>query len=146
MKQIKHTNIVFKSANDVDNLNDLNEDKIKKQINTYYQICQFKNKFTKKYETRKIVFDELGKILKIYEKEYNYEELSIFMKHHRENKYKIYSVYSIQDVELPTTTDIICCQSELLNNDIVDNINNNMNNYLEYDKMKENGLSNKFLK
>lgn len=40
-------------------------------IDTYYQICQYKNKPSNLYETRKIIFDEKGKILKTYERSYN---------------------------------------------------------------------------
>ncbi len=108
----EHNKITF-----VKQINKFDELEPKKQINTYYQICQFKNKFTKKYETRKIIFDESGEILKIFEREYNHDELDKFIKHHRQNKFKMYPTNDISLIELPTTTDIICCQSELLNND-----------------------------
>lgn len=98
-------------------VDDFNEFKPKRKISSYYQICQFKSQFTKKYETRKIIFNEMGEILKIYERDYKYEELSIFMKHHRENKFKMYPTNDISQIEMPSTADIICCQSELLNTD-----------------------------
>lgn len=89
----------------------------KKEINTYYQICQFKSKFTKKYQTRKIIFNEYNEIIKIFEREYNFDELNYFMKHHRQNKYKLYPYDDISNIEMPSSVDIICCKSELLNND-----------------------------
>jgi hypothetical protein len=107
-----NTKITFVKPSD--NTNEL--DPVTK-INTYYQICQFKNKFTKKYDTRKIVFNEKHEILKIFERDYSLDELNKFIKHHRKNKFKIYAVDEISLVELPPITDIICCQSELLNND-----------------------------
>ena len=118
-KKIKSSKLNFDNAKITfvkpsDNTNELNP---ATQINTYYQICQFKNKFTKKYDTRKIVFNEKHEILKIFERDYTLDELNKFIKHHRENKYKIYSVDDVTLVELPPITDIICCQSELLNND-----------------------------
>lgn len=116
-KQAENLNIDYTKITFVKPEDDFGEYTPKKQINTYYQICQFKSKFTKKYETRKIVFNELGDILKIYEREYSYEELNIFMKHHRQNKFKVYPVNDIKQVEMPTSADIICCQSELLNTD-----------------------------
>lgn len=130
-KQTKanHTKINFNKAQikfvkAADNPNELAP---QTQIHTYYQICQFKNKFTKKYECRKIIFNEQNEILKIFEREYDHQEISSFVKHHRENKFKMYPTNDISSVELPSTTDIICCQSELLNN------NNNEYGYQQLD-------------
>jgi hypothetical protein len=85
------------------------------RIDTYYQICQFKNQFTKKYETRKIIFNEHGDILKIFEKEYSFQKLDMFMKNHKSNKYKVVPTNDIQVVDLPTISDMICVRSELIN-------------------------------
>lgn len=112
MPKESHINIKFVKPTDN---NDFGTYKPKQKVSTYYQICQFKNKFTKLYETRKIMFNELGDILKIYERFYTYDELSSFMKHHRKNKFKVYPVNDIKQIEMPTSTDIICCESELLN-------------------------------
>ena len=101
--------------------------KPKQRIDTYYQICQFKNQFTKKYGTRKVVFNELGEILKVYEKEYSTKKLESFMKHHRKNKYKIFPTNDINIVDLPNGADIICSCSELINNTHVEYDNANAN-------------------
>ena len=150
---INKSKIVFKTSGEK---NDLDDFQPKKQINTYYQICQFKNKFTKKYQTRKIIFNELGNILKIYEKEYDNDKINNFIKHHRQNKYKIYPYYEIKDIQLPNTTDIICCQSDLLNNgqptdsNYTNNTNyaNNTNctNYADLNQIKNSKITNKFFK
>lgn len=95
----------------------INELDPKSNISSYYQICQFKSKFTKKYQTRKIIFNEKHEILKIFKREYDYQDIDNFIKHHRSNKYKIYPYDNIDDVELPSTTEIIASQSELLNKD-----------------------------
>jgi hypothetical protein len=87
-----------------------------KRIDTYYQLCQFKNPYTGHYGTRKIIFNEKGDILKMYEKEYNKTKLEEFVKHHRQNKFKIYPVSEIQMVSLPNGNDMMETQSELLNN------------------------------
>jgi hypothetical protein len=108
MQSKRHITFV-KSNDDLDNVYK------KKQIYTFYQICQFKSKFSKKYETRKIIYNELNHILKIYQKEYSYDVLNSFLKHHRQNKYKIYPVNTIDQIEMPSEADIMCSQSELLN-------------------------------
>jgi hypothetical protein len=87
-----------------------------KEKNTFYQLCQFKDPITKKYKTRKIIFDENFNILKMFEREYSYDELNIFIKHHRQNKFKMYPSTDINCIELPEITDIMSSKSELLNN------------------------------
>ena len=87
------------------------------RIDTYYQICQFKNEFTKQYGVRKIAFDEQGTILRVYESERSAKKIEEFVKHHRPNKFKMYPVNDISYVELPNGNDMVEVQSELLNND-----------------------------
>jgi hypothetical protein len=87
-----------------------------KRIDTYYQICQFKNPFTNKYGTRKIFFDEYGNILKTFEKEHSSDNINKFIKYHKENKFKIFPVKDISTIDLPNGNDMIEVQSELLNN------------------------------
>ena len=159
---INNSNIVFKPNNNSNDSNNFNDFKPKKQLNTFYQICQFKSKFTKKYQTRKIIFNELGNILKIYEKEYDYQKINDFLKHHRQNKYKMYPSYDITNIDLPSTADIICCQSDLLNGNSNANSNGNSNansngnsngnfdsvgcsNFLNCDQIDNFKISNKFL-
>jgi hypothetical protein len=87
-----------------------------KRIDTYYQLCQYKNPFTREYGTRKIIFNEQGAILKIYEKEYSKKKVEEFVKHHKINKYKIYPVCDIKTVDLPSGNDMTETISSLLNN------------------------------
>jgi hypothetical protein len=89
-----------------------------KRLDTFYQFCQFKNPYSGMYGSRKIIFDEKGNTLKIYEKEYSSEKIEAFVKHHRSNKYKMYPVKEIAHVGLPNECDMIESKSELLNNDI----------------------------
>lgn len=90
--------------------------KPEKRLDTYYQVCQFKNPYTKKYSTRKVVFNEYGEILKMYEKEYESKELKEFMRHHKRNKFKLFPTNDIKLVDLPNSSDMVQVQSELLNN------------------------------
>lgn len=87
---------------------------------TYYQFCMFKNPYTKKYPTRKIVFNENGKILKVFEKEYSKDQIEIYIKHHRPNKYKMFPTGHLETIELPNSSDMSICQSQLINNDCKD--------------------------
>ncbi len=98
-----------------------------KRLDTFYQFCQFKNPYSSLYESRKIIFDEMGKIKKVYEKEYSMEKIESFIKHHRFNKYKLYPVKEIQYVDLPNESDMVESRSELLNNDFKTYGNENVN-------------------
>lgn len=89
-----------------------------KRKDTFYQFCQFKNPYTGEYGSRKVVFNELGSILKVYEKEYPAEKIETFIKKHNFNKYKMFPVNNIQYVEMPNANDMTELQSELLNNNV----------------------------
>lgn len=94
--------------------------KPEQKIDTFYQICQFKNDFTKKFATRKIVFDEQGTVLKTFERDYSQQKVEDFMKKNRTTKYKLYPTYDISVIDLPDGEDMICVNSELLNNGITE--------------------------
>ena len=82
---------------------------------TFYQICQIRNPFTKKYETRKTVFDKGGKIVKYFENEYCSKDIKKFMQVAKPNKYRIYSVQNISMIGLPGGGDMMMASSELTN-------------------------------
>jgi hypothetical protein len=85
-----------------------------KSKNTYYQICQFKNKFTNKYGVRKIYYNEHGEIIKNIIKEYTKKEIDKFIKLNKTTKYSIYPLDDAVKIELPGAGDLICMKSELL--------------------------------
>jgi hypothetical protein len=85
------------------------------RIDTYYQICRYKNELTNKYNTRKIFFNEHGIILKIFENEHSLKSLEKFMKQHSSTKFKIFSTNDIKLVDLPNKADMLYVRSELLN-------------------------------
>ena len=98
-----------------------------KRIDTYYQLCQYKNPYTGFYGTRKIIFNEMGLIKKIFEREYNSKKINTFITHHKSNKFKLYPVNDIKYVDIPNGNDMTEAQSELLNN-----------SYKEYDNLHIN--------
>jgi len=87
-----------------------------KYLGSYYQFCQFKNN-NGLYESRKVVFNEAGKIIKVFEKQYKSHEIKQFMKCHSVNKYKILAIREIVHAELPSTHDMMCAMSSLINNE-----------------------------
>lgn len=92
--------------------------------NSYYQICQFKNPTTNKYETRKVIFNENHEIIKLYERSYDKDYLEKFMKTNKTSKYKIYPVAYIKYVSYPNSNDMYESYSSLINN-------NNSNDFFD---------------
>lgn len=84
-----------------------------KQISTFYQICKFKNKDV--FQTRKIYFNQHGKVLHVFEKEYNGKIIKSFLKICPKTKCKLYSTNTISNVGLPNASDMIEAQSLLIN-------------------------------
>ena len=87
------------------------------KLYTYYQICQFKNPFNEKYDTRKVVFNDCGEIKKIYERQYNGSELKPFLKSNIQNKYRMYPAREISSVAAPNSGELLEVCSTLVNND-----------------------------
>lgn len=87
------------------------------KLYTFYQICQFKNPFTGKYDTRKIIFNEQCEIKKTYERQYKSHELEKFLKNCPQNKYKMYPVKEITCVSLPNSSNMLEVHSSLINNE-----------------------------
>jgi hypothetical protein len=82
---------------------------------TFYQICQFKNEKTKMHITRKIIYNENYDIIKIFEKQYDSKKINKFLNSVNPNKVKIYPVYDIKIVGLPTSSELLNSHSELSN-------------------------------
>jgi hypothetical protein len=84
---------------------------------SFYQICQFKEKDgSKLYMTRKVIFNEKYEILKMFEKKYDIRTLNKFLKNNNINKYKIYPTNDISYIELPNISDLMNKRSDLSNN------------------------------
>lgn len=121
----------------INNINNINNIKFVKQddeltykplkfTDTYYQFCQFKHPYSELYGSRKVIFNEQGKILKVFEKEYKSGEIKKFIKCHPINKYKMFPIYDIKLAELPNSCDLLGACSKLINNNV------KVSNYLEF--------------
>lgn len=106
-----NTKIKFKQENDEYEYNP------KKEVATFYQICQMKDPKTELYSIRKTLFNEKGEILKYYEKGYSYSRVDKFIKNTNQNKFKIYPVFDIKLIGLPCKGNLLEAKSNLLNND-----------------------------
>ena len=85
------------------------------KIDTYYQICKYKDPSSQLYQTRKIFFNEKGDILKTFEKEYGSNTIRRFLKEAKINKYKIYPTNNISYIDVPNKSDMTQAQSSLIN-------------------------------
>lgn len=83
----------------------------------FYQIAIFPNPKVSKYEIREVIIDNLGNILR-YKLYYVGENTHRkFIKSLRDNKYRLYPVYTLNDIDFPSCGDIILAKSGMINND-----------------------------
>lgn len=81
---------------------------------TFYQICQFA--IDKKYQIRKIIYNEMGEMVRYKEAKLNKKKLERFLKGSPEYKYTIYPTYNLDIVGYPQSNEILMAKSQLLNN------------------------------
>ena len=93
-----------------------------------YQICAFPNPKNGKFEVREILIDGDNNI-KTYRvlnlDEHAHKKL---LRALRDNKYRLYSVFSLNNIELPDRNDIALARSDMLNMD---------NDYIGYAKFSD---------
>jgi hypothetical protein len=83
----------------------------------FYQICGFPNPKTHRYEMRDVFvneYDEITKYRTLYLLPSEYQRL---LRNLRDNKYRMYSTYTLDYIDLPACHDITLSRSEILNND-----------------------------
>lgn len=82
---------------------------------TYYQICYFPNPaIDNLYGVRRIKINEYHEIINLKEKYYEKKKVDKFTKKLPINKYKVYSTYILENIELPNSDQIVIANSELL--------------------------------
>lgn len=82
---------------------------------SFYQICGIQNPHTNKFTVRKLIFDEYQNIVKEYVKEYDKKTIQKFIKHKKNNKYKMYSTCDLSIIGYPRADEILNANSSLLN-------------------------------
>jgi len=80
----------------------------------FYQVCTFPNPKTKKYQLRRFTVNENNEFVDVKAGQIDETKYNQFIKTQHVNKYKPYSVYSIEDVSYPTLSDILLCRSDIM--------------------------------
>ena len=115
--------ILFNNNNN-NNINDDNN--IPTTINTYYQICTYKNNNTNLYSVRKIKFNNNMNIIESKIKYFPKKVLEKFIEKNKfikQNKIKLYPYDDINYVNYPSSAELNEGLSSLLNgNSLVNNI------------------------
>lgn len=81
----------------------------------FYQIALFKTK--KGYEVKRFYFDNNDRLLDISKAFMSKEKVEKFVDSNKSNIYKIYSVYTLDEVPYPSTSDITLARSDIIQND-----------------------------
>lgn len=82
-----------------------------------YQICGFKNPKTGKFEVREIIINGNNEIETYNTYKVNEKTQRKLLRALRDNKYRLYSTYTLAYIEMPTLNDISLARSDMLNND-----------------------------
>lgn len=85
------------------------------EIRFYYQLCGFAHPNTKRYHLRKYVMNENNEFLTVVDEYLTRRQCKKFMNDKKDREYKIYSVYSLNNVAPPSLADLNTSFSELLN-------------------------------
>jgi hypothetical protein len=85
-------------------------------IQSFYQICQYKDVNTNLYAIRKIKFNQNYDIIDVKVRYYPKKTVNIFIKKNKQNKLKIYPCNDISNIGLPTSAELGSAGSSLLNN------------------------------
>lgn len=81
---------------------------------TFYQICQFA--IDKQYHIRKIIYNELGEMIRYKEAKLKKNKLEKFLKGSPKYKYTLYPAYDLDIVGYPQSNEILMAKSQILNN------------------------------
>ena len=82
---------------------------------SFYQICQFP--IDKKYKVRKVIYNEIGDMIKYGETVLKKNILDKFLNKCPKFKYTIYPTYDLDVVGFPDPNEILTAKSQILNND-----------------------------
>lgn len=80
----------------------------------YYQVCGFANPKTNKFEIRVVNIDEYDRIASFDTYAVTEETKKKLIKSLRDNEYRVYAVYSVQQVKLPEMNDIRVARSSMI--------------------------------
>lgn len=95
-------------------VSEFNETVKPKEIVYYYQLASFKDPKTNKYNIRRFTINENDEFIDVKETSLNSKEFRKFIKTQKPNKYKVFSVYTLDIIQYPTLSDISLCKSEIL--------------------------------
>lgn len=83
----------------------------------FYQVCTFKNPWTKTHKIRRFVFNEKGDIVSVDERSFDNEKYMMFLQVRKPNEYKLYNAYDLNAVSYPCSGELCVAQSPILETD-----------------------------
>jgi hypothetical protein len=93
----------------------------------FYQICAFPNPKIGKFEIREVLIDGNNEIKSYRILNINEKTQRKLLRALRDNKYRLYSTFTMAQIEMPSFNDISLARSGMLNND------NNYSGFAEFD-------------
>ena len=83
----------------------------------FYQVCCFPNPKTDKFEIREVLIDGNNNVETYKLHHVSKKAQRQFLRATRDNKYRMYTVFTLEHIELPSYNDISLARSDMLNND-----------------------------
>jgi hypothetical protein len=90
--------------------------KPEKSINKFYQVCLFPNPHTNKYQIRRFKFNEFGECFDVSDFHLSKNNFNKFKKTYKQNEYKCYATFTLNNVNPPLIGVMLSAESELLKN------------------------------
>lgn len=87
-----------------------------KSLTYFYQLATFPHPKNGKYHMRKFIINSKNNVHDVNDYLLDKDQYDRFLKSKKINEYKLYSVYSLNDVNYPTGGEILASKSDMLNN------------------------------
>lgn len=89
-------------------------DKVDETTKSFLQIASFEHPKNKLYHVRKFNINETNEFVNIKEYHVSKNKHNRLLRKKNKNEYKLYSVYSLNDVDYPNMSDILAMKSDIL--------------------------------
>lgn len=86
------------------------------KITRYYQVCGFKNTESNKFHARRFTINVNNEFVDVKDIRLNDKQYKKLLDNIPPNQYKLFSTYSLSNVNYPSFSDILTAQSDILCN------------------------------
>lgn len=82
----------------------------------YYQICTFPNPRTNRFDMRKFIINKNNEFVAVKEFNLTKKQCKKFYNYKKTHQFRNYPVYTLNDIDYPSISDILTAKSDILRN------------------------------